>query len=215
MDLLCFETYEDMACDVFGVLYEVTKEDEFNDIAIIAKYEEARQIIKELLCIGCEIKSIDLHDAEYDRYDAEYIISVVMNEEDKECEIWCEPMLRENGYIMDESSVFYVFDNCSSKVVPYCKGEIIYEVSIGDECFKDYDEYACANCDICGCVNCYDVMKHSKEEKYVEYSKDGNGDMHGFTVSKNDGNTYCSYSVYTTEKMESDFIKSLLKEIGF
>ena len=103
MDLLCFETYEDMACDVFGVLYEVTKEDEFNDIAIIAKYEEARQIIKELLCIGCEIKSIDLHDAEYDRYDAEYIISVVMNEEDKECEIWCEPMLRENGYITVEN----------------------------------------------------------------------------------------------------------------
>ena len=139
MKNLYFDDFEDFACAVVDT-YDALDGEDFEDVAIIAKYEEARQIIKELLCLGYDIHSINVIDEEYGEYDAEYIISLYDDE------VWCEPMLRENGYLTDDSPVMYVLDNCSSKVIPYCKGNIVYEVTVGidedDEC--DCDECECA-----------------------------------------------------------------------
>ena len=136
MKNLYFDAFEDLACSVADT-YDSLKGEDYEDVAIIAKYEEARQIIKELLYIGYDIHSVNIIDEEYGEYDAEYIISLYDNE------VWCEPMLREKGYITDDSPVMYVLDNCSSKVIPYCKGKTVYEVSIGvDGC--DCDECECA-----------------------------------------------------------------------
>lgn len=129
---LYFDDFEDLACDIADT-YDSLKGEDYEDVAIIAKYEEARQIIKELLCIGYDIHSINIIDEEYGEYDAEYIISIYDDE------IWCEQMLRENGYITDDSPVMYILDNCSSKVIPYCKGKNVFEVTVGeDDC--DCDE---------------------------------------------------------------------------
>ena len=125
MKNLYFDNFEDLACTVADT-YDALDYDE-EDVAIIAKYEGARQIIKELLCIGYDIHSINVIDEEYGEYDAEYIISLYDDE------VWCEPMLRENGYITDDSPVMYILDNCSSKVIPYCKGNTVYEVTVGDD----------------------------------------------------------------------------------
>ena len=131
MKNLYFDDFEDFSC-VIADTYDALDYDE-EDVAIIAKYEEARQIIKELLCIGYDIHSINIIDEEYGEYDAEYIISIYDDE------IWCEQMLRENGYITDDSPVMYILDNCSSKVIPYCKGKNVFEVTVGeDDC--DCDE---------------------------------------------------------------------------
>ena len=134
MKNLYFDDFEDFSC-VIADTYDALDYDE-EDVAIIAKYEEARQIVKELACIGYDLHSIDIDD-EFDGYNAEYIITLYDNE------IFCEPMLRENGYITDDSPVMYILDNCSSKVIPYCKGKTVYEVSVG----KDDDE--CDECDDC------------------------------------------------------------------
>ena len=134
MKNLYFDDFEDLACDIADT-YDSLDGEDFEDIAIIAKYEEARQIIKELICIGYDISNIELHEVDWDNYDAEYIISLYDNS------IWCEPMLRENGYIEEESPVIYVLDNCSSKVIPYCKGKTVYEVTVG---IDDEDECECA-----------------------------------------------------------------------
>ena len=138
MERLEFNDYEEFACEVADT-YDSLKGEDYEDVAIIAKYEEARQIIKELLCIGYDIHSINIIDEEYGEYDAEYIISIYDDE------IWCEQMLRENGYITDDSTVMYILDNCSSKVIPYCKGKIVYEVTVG----KEDDECDCDDCDDC------------------------------------------------------------------
>lgn len=130
MKNLYFDDFEDLACSVADT-YDSLKGEDFEDVAIIAKYDEARQIIKELLCIGYDIHSINIIDEEYGEYDAEYIISLYDDE------VWCEPMLRENGYITDDSPVMYILDNCSSKVIPYCKGKVVYEVTVGDDDFED------------------------------------------------------------------------------
>ena len=136
MKNLYFDDFEDFSCAVVDT-YDALDYDE-EDVAIIAKYEEARQIVKELACIGYDLHSIDIDD-EFDGYNAEYIITLYDNE------IFCEPMLRENEYITDDSPVMYILDNCSSKVIPYCKGKTVYEVSVG----KDDDECDCDDCDEC------------------------------------------------------------------
>ena len=134
---LYFDDFEDLACDIADT-YDVLDYDEEEDIAIIAKYEEARQIIKELLCLGYDLHSVEIHDDLWENYDAEYVISLYDNS------IWCEPMLRENGYIEEYAPVIYVLDNCSSKVIPYCKGKNVYEVTVGiDACECDECECAC------------------------------------------------------------------------
>ena len=87
MKNLYFDDFEDLACDIADT-YDSLDGEDFEDVAIIAKYEEARHIIKELLCLGYDIHSLEIHDDLWENYDAEYVISLYDNS------IWCEPMLR-------------------------------------------------------------------------------------------------------------------------
>lgn len=132
---LYFDDFEDLACAVADT-YDALDYRDGEDVVVIAKYEEARQVIKELLCLGYDIHSIDIHDELCNSYDAEYVISLYDNS------VWCEPILREDGYIEEEAPVIYVLDNCSSKVIPHCKGKNVYEVSVG----IDEDECDCSEC---------------------------------------------------------------------
>lgn len=191
MERLEFEDYEEFACDIADK-YESIRNDEYNDVAVVAKYEEAKHIIKELLCIGYDIHSIEMHDDEWDGYNAEYICSIYDDE------IWCEPMLRENGYLTDDSPIMYVMDNCSSKVIPYCKGKTVYEVSIGED-----DEY--------GLQNITNDTQNS-ESTYVSRAKDGipKGFIKSWVTTEDGYTCYSSYSHYsdnldTLKKIANDF----------
>lgn len=124
MKRLYFEDYEDFTCDISDTFDNI--ENEYGDISIIAKYGEAKEIIKELLCIGYNVASIELHRENFENYYDEYIIG--LNHDG----VWCEKFKRSTGYFSDESNVIYIMDNCSSTVISYCKSKNIYEVSIGD-----------------------------------------------------------------------------------
>ena len=152
---LYFDDFEDLACDIADTYGSLDGED-FEDVAIIAKYEEARRIIKELLCLGYDLHSVEIHDDLWENYDAEYVISLYENE------VWCEPMLRENGYIEEDAPVIYVLDNCSSKVIPYCKGKNVYEVTVG----IDDDECSCDECE-CACKKDEKPATTSKESYFI------------------------------------------------
>lgn len=172
MQNIYFDDYSDLACDIADK-FDMVKEN-FEDIAVIAKPDDVKEIFKELVCIGYDICNITYERIDWDGYDDEYILS--MNHDG----IWLEKFKREDGkYLIDESTITYILDNCSSKVIPYCKGKIVYEVSIGDEC-------DCAEC--CGCCECDDEDTEITE------------DTHGFTVSNSDENGYYSYSFYSTDK---------------
>lgn len=199
MERLGFDNYEDFACKIADDFDLLT--DEFGDIAIVAKYKETKEIIRELACFDYSIESVNINRPNWDDYYDEYLISLNFDG------IWCEPMKRGNGYITDNSSIIYILDNCSSKVIPYCKGEIVYEVNVGEN-----DEY---DCDECGLNECVCHKEYDKPEKYVEYSKDNNGNMHGFSASKSDGNLFYAYSVYTSNDLSMKDIQSLLQEAGF
>ena len=153
MKNLYFDDFEDLACDIADT-YDALDYDDEEDVVMIAKYDETRQIIKELLCLGYDIHSVEIHDDLWENYDAEYVVSLYENE------VWCEPMLRENGYIEEDAPVIYVLDNCSSKVIPYCKGNIVFEVTVGD------GEDDC-DCSECACKKDEKPTTTSKESFFI------------------------------------------------
>ena len=140
MERLEFNDYEDFACEVADT-YDSLKGEDYEDIAIIAKYEEAKEIISELSCIGYSLESIRMSRPEWENYHDEYLIS--LNNDG----IWCEPMKLDGKYLTDESTITYILDNCSSKVIPCCKGKNVYEVTVG----IDEDDCDCDDCSECAC----------------------------------------------------------------
>lgn len=133
---LHFEDYEDFACAVSDAYDRVKSDDAYNSVDVVAKYEDAKEIIRELIGIGYGIAFIDkFGNPEWDGYDDAFVISLLDDE------IWCEPVKRENGYIFVDADVVYIFDNCNSKIIPKIEADEVYEVEIGD---FDYD---CENCD--------------------------------------------------------------------
>ena len=136
MERLEFNDYEEFACEVADTFDDIRRNDDLDDIAIIAHYDDAKYIIREILCLGYNLNSIELKNPELGYDDVPYIISVCGI--DSEHEVWCEPMVRNNGkYIDDESSIIYVLDNCSSEVLKHLDSECSFEVGIGDECRCD------------------------------------------------------------------------------
>ena len=142
MKKLYFDDFEDLACDIADK-FDKLKKEEFEDIAVIAKPDEVKEIFKELVCIGYDICNITYERIDWDGYDDEYILS--MNHDG----IWLEKIKREDGYIEDKSTITYILDNCSSKVIPCCKGKTVYEVTVGIE---EDDECSCDECE-CACKN--------------------------------------------------------------
>lgn len=181
MERLFFEDIESFVDEITENYDSIINEDE--TISIIAKYEEARKIIKELVFLDWNLRDITLIDNAYGEYDDEYVISLSSTPE--RYEVWCEPMKKYFGYLDAECFEVYVLDNCSSKVIPHCYGEENYEVTIGECC-----EPACDEC--CGCCDC----DCDGEELYVD---EFNG-MHGFEVHRSDDDGYCKYTFYSSDK---------------
>lgn len=170
-----FEEFTSLACDISDK-FDMVK-DHFGDIAIIAKYEEAKEIIAELVCIGYSLESIRMSRPEWENYFDEYLISLNVDG------IWCEPMKVDGKYLTDESTITYILDNCSSTVIPQCKGNIVFEVGIVDD-----EECGCDEC--CECYGC---------ENNNELAIESDGDMHGFSVNRSDDNGSSYYSFFSTD----------------
>lgn len=191
---LHFENYEGFACAVSDTYDRVKSDDEYNSVDVVAKYEDAKEIIRELVGIGYDIAFIDkFGNPEWDGYDDSFVISLLDDE------IWCEPVKRDDKYIFIEADVVYIFDDCNSKIIPKIESDEVYEVGIGnyDDCYGD-----CENC------NCHD-------ETYLHTSEDEDGNAHGFTASRLDGDSYMSYSYYSSDELSHEDIQKILKAFGF
>ena len=194
MKSLRFDGFVDLVEAADNKLDEIIKYDEYNSVSIIAKYESAKQILKQLAFIDYTFKSIELHDEMFDNYYDEYIISI--DAIDNNHEIWCEPMKRSEGYIDDESTISYILDECSSEVLKHCNAQFKYDTYVDEVC-DDLDDN-----------NKSDV---SGTDADIKYDKDVDGNTHGFSVSKSDENSSIFYSYYTTEDLNHDDIRDLLK----
>lgn len=192
---LHFENYEGFACAVSDTYDRIKSDDKYNSIDVVAKYEDAKEIIRELIGIGYGIAFIDkFGNPEWDGYDDAFVISLLDDE------IWCEPVRRDKGYIFIEADVVYIFGDCNSKIIPKIESDEVYEVGIGE----DYDDCD-GDCENCNCHN----------ETYLHTSEDEDGNTHGFTASRSDGDSYMSYSFYSSDELSHEDIQKILKAFGF
>ena len=191
MKNLYFDDFEDFSCviaDKFDRLYK----ENFEDIAVIAKPDEVKEIFKELVCMGYDICNITYERIDWDGYDDEYILSMNHNG------IWLEKFKREDGkYLTDESTITYILDNCSSKVIPYCKGKIVYEVTVG---IDEDDECGCDDCD--DCEECLTINgKPATKEEFDNYVSQFKHDEKPVTTSKS------TYKINGKECSKEEFDK--------
>lgn len=76
---LHFEDYEDFSCAVSDVYDRVKSDDEYNSVDVVAKYEDTKEIIRELIGMGYGIAFInELADPEWDGYDDAFVISLTL-----------------------------------------------------------------------------------------------------------------------------------------
>ena len=192
---------------------------EYPVITAYGKYDVIKELLEGFLADGLEIGGdICLETPDSTGYDKEFALYLT---EDgvSVCKIF------ENGkYLNEYPDVAFVHEDCNSKMLKNIESKLIFEFVFDGEHGDDEDEFDNDDlcCDDCDCYEC-DNRIRSKDikcnetvaDKLVEYSKDDNGDLHGFSVSKGDGDSYMSYSLYTSDKLSLRDIQSLMQEKGF
>lgn len=195
MKTLCFPDNESFINEVIDTYEDVKNDDEYNSVDIIAKYDKAKEIISDLVNAGFNISYIsDFADPSFNKYNDAYVVGLF------EDEIWCERAKKDTGYICLDSDVTYILGDCNSKIISNIGTKFKYEVCICDDDNDDCDD-CCENCESCD-------LELSKD-------KNENKNAHGFTASKSDGNSYMSYSFYSSDELSHEDIKEMLKIFGF
>lgn len=146
--------------------------DEDNFVTVIAKFDEAKEILKDVMTYDdVNFESLQIESPIMDNYFDEFVLSLWMN--DGVLEIGCEKLKNEDGeYTNPGGDVVFLFDDCSSKIIPLCDGSELYFVNTDDEC--DCDE----ECD-CKCpCDCH------KEEKEIAPTEKSHYSVNGKPVSK-------------------------------
>lgn len=141
-----FEYIEDFA----DYIIEKVENDEELFLTVVGKFEEVKNIIKEMMCVAeVDFENIKLESPDVDGYKDEYIFDCWCS--NGVVEIGCEPAKRDNEYINLCGDETYLLENVSSKIIPLCDRSDLYFVNIDDECDCDCDE----DCD-CDSCKCYD-----------------------------------------------------------
>lgn len=182
---------EDKVDDIISIyinrLYHTDK-----TVGVIVNKEIAEYIMDELLALDeTSVKEIDLVD--HMNID-EYLVSV-----DDNCVITVVPI--DDFGVLDKTDIFYIDmdGDISQDIINYCVNEDKEVILFGQEDDCDGD---CENC------NCHD-------ETYLHTSEDENGNAHGFTASRSDGDSYMSYSYYSSDELSHEDIQKMLKVFGF
>lgn len=182
---------EDKVDDIISIyinrLYHTDK-----TVGVIVNKEIAEYIMEELLALDeTSIKEIDLVD--YMNID-EYLVSV-----DDNGVITVVPI--EGFGILDKTDIFYIDmdGDISQDIIDYCVNEDKEVILFGQE----------ENCDG-DCKNC-----PSHDETYLHTSENEDGNTHGFTASRSDGDSYMSYSYYSSDELSHEDIQKVLKAFGF
>lgn len=182
---------EDKVDDIISIyinrLYHTDK-----TVGVIVNKENAEYIMEELLALDeTSVKEINLVD--YMNID-EYLVSV-----DDNCVITVIPI--EDFGVLDKTDIFYIDmdGDIEQDIIDYCVNEDKEVILFGQE----------DNCDG-DCENC-----PTHDETYLHTSKDKDGNTHGFTASRSDGDSYMSYSYYSSDDLSHEDIQKMLKAFGF
>lgn len=182
---------EDKVADIVEIyinrLYNTDK-----TVGVVVSKEIAEYILDNLIRLDeTSIKEIDLVD--YMNID-EYLVSV-----DDNCVITVVPI--EDFGVLDKTDIFYIDmdGDISQDIIDYCVNEDKEVILFGLE----------DNCD----GDCKSCPAH--DETYLHTSEDEDGNTHGFTASRSDGDSYMSYSYYSSDELSHEDIQKMLKAFGF
>lgn len=182
---------EDKVDDIISIyinrLYHTDK-----TVGVIVNKEIAEYILDNLIRLDyTSIKEIDLVD--YMNI-GEYLVSV------DDCGAITVVPIEDFG-VLDKTDVFYIDMDGDIKqdIIDYCVNEDKEVILFGQEDDCDGD---CENCPV------YD-------ETYLHTSEDEGGNTHGFTASRSDGDSYMSYSFYSSDELSHEDIQKMLKAFGF
>ena len=195
INILHFNDYEDMALAVSNKYKEITSKDELDSIGIVAKYEDAREILSNLISMNYDIGRIEIYDELDNGYADEFEITIFDNA------VWCSPTKDENKYLNLEDDYVYLLDNCNSKIIPHIEAKEIYEVEIGVDEEEDCD---CC-CEHCNC--------HKDDNATCNVFVDEDDNVTGFEVHKNDKNFSMEFSYHSfgDEFLSEDEVRTILK----
>ncbi|HAU84211.1 MAG TPA: hypothetical protein DCW90_01475, partial [Lachnospiraceae bacterium] len=142
---ICYEDIYEFCASLnfeFENRYEMADEDDTISISVVAKYDNARNIINILTGYGYEIANMEFHDPEYDGYKDEYIITICVRLSNNDImEIWCEPAKRKDDYLILGGDIVYILNECNIKVVKKIESDKIYFVELEDEIEDEYDDF--------------------------------------------------------------------------
>lgn len=180
-------------CNMLDDVFSDTKE----SVSVIAKYHDAKEIIKELVLYGYDFGYINL---DYE-YPDEYEIMVI-----SDC-IYCDKLKRDGKYLVSGAYTIYVLEDVNSKCILKCfpdaRTKILVELESKDEESDLYDEDDDIDCDAC----------EHKDDCDVRLTKDEDGEVHGMTVSSSDGDRYISHSIYCTDVFDQNEMLDFLADI--
>ena len=190
MTELYYESIEDLCADVD----DIVEEGYDGVIDIVAKYNEAKEILRELVYFDYDLEFVELEPVDWDGYDKEYSISV---DADRRT-ISCEKLWHDDRYYHSDAEVVYFMDDVNSKVIySYDEESEMYAVHVGD-CDGD-----CKHCH----VNDEIGLSSEEDNKHVDVDKDG--DIPGFNMSYSDDDGYHSWSFYSTALKDENIMKML------
>lgn len=182
---------EDKVDDIISIyinrLYHTDK-----TVGVIVNKEIAEYILDNLIRLDeTSIKEIDLVD--YMNI-GEYLVSV------DDCGVITVVPIEDFG-VLDKTDIFYIDmdGDIKQNIIDYCVNEDKEVILFGQE----------DNCDG-DCENC-----NYHDETYLHTSEDEDGNTHGFTASRSDGDSYMSYSYYSSDELSHEDIQKMLKAFGF
>lgn len=186
---------EDKVDDIISIyinrLYHTDK-----TVGVVVNKEIAEYILDNLIRLDeTSIKEIDLVD--YMNI-GEYLVSV-----DDNGVITVVPI--EDFGVLDNTDIFYIDMDGDIKqdIIDYCVNEDKEVILFGQE-----DDECDGDCENCSCMS-------DADDTYIHLSDGDDGNTHGFTASKSDGDSYMSYSYYTSEELSQNDIERILKAFGF
>lgn len=193
---ITFEYVEDFA----DCIVERVENDDELFLTVVGKFKEIKDIIKEIITISdVDFESICIESPDSNGYIDEYVLDCWCG--DGVVQIGCEPAKRDGRYLNLTGDETYIFDNCNHKLTSFCEGSKLYFVNIEDECNCDKE------CDTdCPC-DC-----HNTPTRTLEFAKDEAGNIHGFSYSKSDNNSYTECSYYSSTNISDKQLKEMFAE---
>lgn len=163
-------------------------------VSFVAKYDRAKEILKELVFYGYDINFIEIAGAEIDGYVDEFNITILNDV------VSCEKIKRGDRYYIAEPKFVFFDEEANSKCISSFLSDMKYEFQItNDESDDSSDQELSCHCD--SDLDCHD------DSADVDFSDDGQG----FTCSKHDKNGYRSISYWSSEPVNKDRLSEILK----